>query len=169
MCVPCGHTFCGSCISTLRSNSELERCAMCRERISSIVRNRFAENLMEDVEGTCRLCGQVFPLSGTEDHIGTCEMVQITCGRCSASFPRREEASHQGQCAMALVHCECGEEFVRRDLAMHKASACGHILVACPLACGESVKRYVSFAYRMLFIHLFLFLRRLLRIFLINM
>ena len=111
---------------------------MCIERIISIVRNRFVENLMEEVEGTCYLCGQDFPFLGTEDHISTCEMVEIICGRCSASFPRCKEASHQGQCAMALVYCECGEEFVRRKEAMHKASECGHTIGLSPRLWGVS-------------------------------
>lgn len=137
MCTPCGHTFCGSCISKLRAESQLERCSMCRTDIASLVPNRFAENVLGTVNGTCRLCDIEFPLSMVEEHFNNCQNLLIQCGRCQQEFVRREDEGHQGNCPMMPVLCECGNEILRKDEAMHKERTCGKTPVACPLSCGN--------------------------------
>jgi len=46
---------------------------------------------------------------------------------------------------MVEIDCECGEKLQRREQAVHKESKCALREIACPLKCGEMVKRYVEY------------------------
>ena len=43
ICAPCGHTFCGTCIEVLKSSGQVGKYQMCREGITLLCKNRFAE------------------------------------------------------------------------------------------------------------------------------
>lgn len=142
MCAPCGHTFCGTCIQILKDTQNIETCQSCRTRINVLCKNRFVERIMCTVNGKCKACSSVIPLSAASEHVENgCDKIPTKCGQCSVVLPRCEQDQHKLECPMALKTCECGEQFLQQDEAIHKETACGCKEVSCLFACGASVKR----------------------------
>lgn len=139
---PCGHTFCGFCVDTLKKSANIS-CAMCRQPVTMFIRNIFASKVLANLKCECRACGSQFILDFAKDHAKTCTEIEIGCSLCAEKIKRANELGHSEVCPMRRVTCECGQVVTRREQNRHKESVCEFTKVGCPLKCGQEVERYV--------------------------
>ena len=139
---PCGHTFCGFCVDTLKKSANIS-CAMCRQPVTMFIRNIFASKVLANLKCECCACGSQFILDFAKDHAKTCTEIEIGCSLCAEKIKRVNELGHSEVCPMRRVTCECGQVVTRREQNRNKESVCEFTKVGCPLKCGQEVERYV--------------------------
>ena len=120
-------------------------CELCRQPVLSFCKNHFALNVLSTKERECSACSEKFPLDSALRHVERCTSTDITCDLCHETLRRVDQGTHVQVCLMVEINCECGEKLQRREEAVHKDSMCALRKVACPLKCGEMVKRYAEF------------------------
>ena len=143
---PCGHTFCGCCVKkVIREAIGQIKCELCRQPVVGFYKNHFALNVLSTKEGECSACSETFPLDSALEHVESCTSTDVTCNLCRETLRRVGQGTHVQVCPMVEVNCEYGEKLRRREEAAHKDFTCALGEVACPLKCGEMVKRYVEY------------------------
>lgn len=121
------------------------KCNLCRQPVVNFCKNHFAVNVLSTKEGECSACSEKFTLDSALRHVENCPSTDTTCDLCHETVRRVAQGTHVQVCLMAEINCECGEKLQRLEEADHKDSTCTHREVACPLKCGEKVKRYVEY------------------------
>ena len=65
----CGHTFCGFCVDTMKSQSVNVSCAICRQPVMMFCRNIFASKVLAKVKCECLACKAEFNLDTAKQHV----------------------------------------------------------------------------------------------------
>ena len=120
-------------------------CQLCRQPVRTFCKNHFALNVLSTKEGECSACSEKFPLDAALRHVESCTSTDVTCDLCRETLRRVDQGNHVQVCPIVEIDCECGEKLQRREQAVHKDSECALREIACPLKCGEIVKRYVEY------------------------
>ena len=148
--IPCGHTFCGFCVSHKTQGS---KCEKCRDPVQAFCENQLANNFLSMVDGQCNWCKGTFPLHSAKDHLVICQEIEMHCKPCRIAVKRKDSDAHKATCPMADVVCGCGIVFRRANEESHKETTCCLTEVPCPLNCGENVKRWVQSLSCLIFEH----------------
>lgn len=75
--IPCGHTFCSDCLSSVENLSGSSTCPVCRHNFnfSEKRRARDIDRQIRHSTGTCSSCNRQFPMSRLREHRSSCETV----------------------------------------------------------------------------------------------
>lgn len=75
--IPCGHTFCNDCLSSVENHSGSSTCPVCRDdfNLNMKRRARDIERQIRHSMGTCSGCNRQFPMSRLREHRSSCETV----------------------------------------------------------------------------------------------
>ena len=143
----CGHTFCGFCVDTMKSQSVIVSCAICRQPVMMFCRNILASKVLAKVKCECLACKAEFNLDTAKQHARSCTEIEVGCSLCGEHVKRGDRVAHSQECPMREVTCECGKKLKKGDENSHKETICEFTEIGCPLNCGETVKRYVKFGF----------------------
>lgn len=83
--IPCGHTFCGFCVSHKTQGS---KCEKCRDPVQAFCENQLANNFLSMVDGQCNWCKGTFPLHSAKDHLVICQEIEMHCKPCRIAVKR---------------------------------------------------------------------------------
>ena len=80
-----------------------------------------------------------------ENHMKTCEYLEIICEKCKLKIPKNEVSDHKNICLKELIICPqgCKKMVERGDVNLHKQS-CLYSLIDCPFSifgCEDKFKR----------------------------
>ncbi|RMX40917.1 hypothetical protein pdam_00017664 [Pocillopora damicornis] len=75
--IPCGHTFCSDCLSSVENLSGSSTCPVCRNNFNfnEKRRARDIDRQIRHSTGTCSSCNRQFPMSRLREHRSSCETV----------------------------------------------------------------------------------------------
>lgn len=74
-----------------------------------------------------------------------CRFYRVPCPNegCTVTVSRMYLSRHDRECPLKIIQCECGDEFQRRQSAVHKEQACKMRMVDCPfkdIGCIKQIK-----------------------------
>ena len=52
--VPCGHSFCSSCVEEMKESTRASSCQLCRQTVDAIYPNQEANSMLSTLKGSCR-------------------------------------------------------------------------------------------------------------------
>jgi hypothetical protein len=126
---PCGHVFCGACISEWVDNTPA--CPECRTEVepAQMLPDRFADRLVANLQSFCTFrkggCQWVGKRGDMCGHLAReCQMVIVACPHnCGTELPRGELWKHVETCAQAAqTDCPwgCGCSLGPAQMEVHK-------------------------------------------------
>ena len=139
MVLPCGHTVCKFCFTSIERRAINKVCPVCRTDLSQgrVVENFTLRAIVGRLRGRCRRCAEMESVSYLLDHESMCPEVEIGCPNlgCDTRVLRKNALAHQRICPEEILHCECGQDVTRRLMSSHTTETCSIAQVACAFQC----------------------------------
>ena len=145
MATPCGHSFCGFCVTEVKKSTGQLTCAMCRQQVDNFCKSTFVCNLLSTFQGETLACKDHLSLDSSASRIKKCPHMEVKCNLCGENFRRQDQALHEDACTIVEIVHECGNKFPRKDQCEHIANRCDFAKMCGPLNCGQMIERYVEF------------------------
>ena len=142
----CGHTYCLSCVSRIKSSVQNRHCPDCRLAIphsSTVQCNYIVKQVVEKLKGKCTLCHKEGLIDEVMAH--ACPEEEIVCDNygCLEKMRRKNKEEHKSVCQHRKDKCkECGIEMLTKDTEQHSEQYCPSGAISCPLGCEKQMKRY---------------------------
>ena len=140
--IDCGHTFCKSCVTTLKQNGQ--HCGNCRKPIVSSSKPNFTvKQVVLNIPAQCDDCHKKDKIEVLVKH--KCPQAEIQCSNegCSQKIKRKDKRTHEEECFHRVISCtKCHKETTVANEEVHMEQLCPEGVISCPLNCRKRPKRY---------------------------